>query len=127
MENLDNKKIKKLDSILRMMEKAAQEGKVDKLVSVDMKFHRTICELSGHRKLLEVWLTLERQLRTFITLEEHLYREPNDLVKTHYPVIKDIKSGDVQRAEKSIRAHLYDALNIIKQSYRKTSAHQGRS
>jgi len=117
MENLDNRKIKKLDSILKMMEKAAQEGKMNKLVSVDTKFHRTICELSGHHKLLEMWLTLERQLRTFIALEEYLYKEPNDLVKTHYPIIKDIKSGDIQRAEKSIRTHLYDALNIIKSSY----------
>jgi len=124
MESLDSKKIEKLDSILKMMKKASQEGKIDKLVSVDMKFHRTICELSDHRKLLDMWLTLEHQLRTFITLEEHLYKEPDALVKTHYPVIKDIKSGDIKRAEESIRKHLYNALNIIKHSYIKTSAHQ---
>ena len=117
MENLDSRKINKLDSILKMMEKTAREGKADKVVTMDMKFHQTICELSGHRKLLEIWLTLERQLRTFITLEEHLYKDPSDLVKTHYPVIRDIKSGNIQRAEKSIRDHLYEALNIIKRNY----------
>ena len=121
MDNLDSTKIKKLDTIVESMERATREEKADKLVLEDMRFHRTICELSGHRRLLEVWMTLERQLITFITLEKVHYKDHAKFLKTHYPVVKAIKIGDGHLAEKTIREHLYEALEIIAQGYRKTS------
>jgi len=127
MDNLDNTKIKKLDSILASMERAAVEGKVDKLISEDMRFHRTICELSGHRKLLEIWLTLERQLRTFITLEEYYYEKADQFARTHHPVLEAIKSGNINIAERSIRDHLYQALDFIKRKYGKASSNREKN
>ena len=114
MGKLDEEKIGKLDSVLAEMQKAAREEKVDKVISEDMRFHRTICELSGHRKLLEMWITLEDQTKSFIAREEYFYGRSNQLVETHYPVLEAIKSGDSELVEKCIREHLKNAVDIVK-------------
>jgi DNA-binding GntR family transcriptional regulator len=122
MSKLDEEKIAQLDSILADMQKAANEQKVDKVISEDMRFHRTICELSGHRKLLEMWLTLQDQIKSFIAREEYFYGQANQLVETHYPVLEAIKSGNKQLVEKSIRDHLKNAIGVVKNVPAKTPA-----
>ena len=122
MSKLDEEKIGQLDSILAEMQKAANEEKVDKVISEDMRFHRTICELSGHRKLLEMWMTLENQIKSFIAREEYFYGQANQLVETHYPVLEAIKSGNKQLVEKSIRDHLKNAIGVVKNVPAKTPA-----
>ena len=112
MQKISSKEIKKLDSVLKAMEQATHKRKVV-LISEDMRFHRTICELSGHRRLFDMWLTLQDQLRSFIALEEHSYEEADQLLKTHYPIMEAIKKGDSSLAEKCIRDHIADALGII--------------
>ncbi len=119
MEKIDSKKIKKLESIFAAMEQATHKGKVGRLIFGDMQFHQAICELSGHRRLLEIWLTLKDQLRSFIALEEHSYGGPDQLLKTHYPLIEAIKKGDSSLAEKRIREHLFEALQVVKEALRK--------
>ena len=119
MEKITSKKIQKLESILAAMEQATHKGKVGRLIFGDMQFHQAICELSGHRRLLEVWLTLKDQLRSFIALEEHFYGGPEQLLKTHYPLMAAIKTGDSSLAEKRLREHLFDALQIVKEALRK--------
>ncbi|MBW1700487.1 MAG: GntR family transcriptional regulator, partial [Deltaproteobacteria bacterium] len=106
--------IRKLESVISAMEKAAHKRN-EAIVSEDMRFHQSICELSGHRKLLEMWLTLKDQLLLFVALEEHSYEQPDQLVKTHYPIMEAIRSGDGPRAEKCIRDHLKDAMNVLKE------------
>jgi len=119
MEEIASKKIKKLESILAAMEQAAHKGRVGRLIFGDMQFHQAICELSGHRRLLEAWLTLKDQLGSFIALEEHSYGGPEQLLKTHYPLMEAIKKGDRSLAEKRLREHLFDALQVVKEALRK--------
>jgi DNA-binding GntR family transcriptional regulator len=125
MEKITSKQIQKLESILAVMEKATHKGKVGRLIFGDMQFHQAICELSGHRRLLEIWLTLKDQLRSSIALEEHYHGGPEQLLRTHYPLIEAIKKGDSSLAEKRIREHLFDALQIVKKGLRKKP--EGRS
>jgi DNA-binding GntR family transcriptional regulator len=119
MEKITSEKIKKLESILAAMEQATRKGKVGRLIFGDMQFHQAICELSGHRRLLDIWLTSKDQLRSFIALEEHSYEGPAQLLKTHYPLMEAIKQGDSALAEKCIRDHLNDAFQIVKKAHRK--------
>jgi len=119
MESIDTKKIRKLESILAAMEQATHKGKVGRLIFGDMQFHQAICELSGHQRLLEIWLTLKDQLGSFIAVEEHTYGGPDQLLKTHYPLMQAIKKGDSSLAERRIREHLFDALQVVKGALRK--------
>ncbi len=118
MQKVDSQKIKRLESILKTMERDVYGRKVGAL-SADMQFHQTICEFSGHRRLFDMWLTLQDQLRSFIALEEHSYEEADQLLKTHYPIMEAIKKGDSSLAEKCIRDHIADALGIIRRVLQK--------
>ena len=117
IENLDEKKIKKLETIIQSMQKASQTGNLDQMISEDLRFHQTICELSGHRKLLDVWRTLENQLLVFLTIEKDFFETAYLYVSTHDPLMDAIKNRDAKRAEKAIRDHLELAMRIIREGY----------
>jgi len=113
MKKMTPRDIEKLESVLHAMEKAVYEKK-EGAQAEDMRFHQTICELAGHRRLLETWLTLQDQLRSFIAIEEESYRGGDQLLKVHYPLMEAIKSGDSLTAEQCIRDHIAEALEIIR-------------
>jgi len=117
IENLDEKKIKKLETIVQSMQKASQIGDLDQMISEDLRFHQTICELSGHSKLLEVWRTLESQLQVFLTIEKDFFETAYQYVSTHDPILEAIKHRSTKTAEKAIREHLELAMRVIREGY----------
>ncbi|MGD1975098.1 MAG: GntR family transcriptional regulator [Desulfobacterales bacterium] len=117
IENLDEKKIKELETIIQSMQKASLNGNLDRMISEDLRFHQTICELSGHRRLLEVWRTLESQLQVFLTIEKDFFETAYQYVSTHDPIMQAIKHRDFKRAEKAIREHLELSMRIIRDGY----------
>jgi GntR family transcriptional regulator of gluconate operon len=117
IENLDENKIKKLETIVKAMEQASKTGKLDKMITEDLRFHQAICESSGHRKLLEVWQTLENQLRAFLTIEKDFFGTAYQYVSTHHPILDAIKRRNKKQAEKEIREHLNLAMRVIREGY----------
>jgi DNA-binding GntR family transcriptional regulator len=127
IENLDEKKIKKLETIIQSMQKASQSGDLDQMISEDLRFHQTICELSGHRKLLEVWRTLESQLQVFLNIEKDFFETAYQYVSTHDPIMEAIKHRNIKTAENAIRQHLELAMRIIRKGYWKKSSQPGQA
>ena len=117
IKNIDEEKIKKLESIVAAMVQASENDNIDKMIAEDLRFHQTICELSGHRKLLNVWLNLENQLQIFLTIEKNLFENSYQFVTTHHPILEAIKSGKTGSAQKAIRDHLKLAMSVIRQGY----------
>lgn len=117
IENLDEKKVKKLESIVQVMAQASKTDSLDKMIAEDLRFHQTICELSGHRKLLEVWQTLENQLRVFLMIEKDFFESAYQYVSTHHPILEAIKYRNKKRAEKEIREHLELAMRVIREGH----------
>ena len=114
--------IEKLISILEKMQKASDKENLEEVINEDIRFHQTICELSGHRKLLEMWMMLQDQIRYFITIEEYFNVHSSVLVEPHYLIIEALKGGDNQLLEKSINDHLMLGLSIVKNMYQKKPA-----
>ena len=117
IKHIDAQKIKKLESIFQSMQQASKNEDLDKLISEDFRFHQTICELSDHRKLLEVWLTLENQLRVFLTIEKQLFGNSAQFVKSHIPILEAIQERKIRPAQKAIRDHLDWAMQVIRKGY----------
>ena len=117
IENLDEKKILKLETIIQSMQKASHTGNLDQMISEDLRFHQTVCELSGHRKLLVVWRTLESQLQVFLNIEKDFFETTYQYVSTHNPIMEAIKNRNTETAEKAIRAHLGLSMRIIREGY----------
>jgi len=117
IKNIDESKIKKLESIVASMIEASKDENLDKMIAEDLRFHRTICELSGHRRLLDVWLNLENQLHIFLTIEKDLFGNSHRFVKTHHPILEAVKGRKIRPARKAIRDHFNLATEVIRQGY----------
>jgi DNA-binding GntR family transcriptional regulator len=127
IKHIDEEKIGKLESIFQSMQQASKKEDLDKLISEDFRFHQTICELSEHRKLLEVWLTLENQLRVFLTIEKQLFGNSLQFVKSHHPILEAIQGRKIRPAQKAIREHLNWAMQVIRKGYWEKASKQNKT
>jgi DNA-binding GntR family transcriptional regulator len=122
IKTIDDSKINKLESIVASMNEASEAQDMDKMITEDLRFHQTICELSGHRRLLDVWLNLENQLHIFLTIEKDLFGNSHGFVTTHHPILEAIKSRKIGPAQKAIRDHFGLATEVIRQGYWKRNS-----
>lgn len=113
----DDGMLNTLEAIIGDMERAGSEGKNDEVVAHDLRFHRTICELTEHKKLLSVWEMLEHHIYIFLTIERKIYHPPEQYVKTHYPILEALKNKNAELACARIRIHLEDAMNQIRKGF----------
>ena len=104
--------------IFQLQSYAGLSGMVDALCTqMNTVGYDAVCELSGHRKLLDVWLTLVNQLRVFLTIEKDFFGPAFKYVSTHHPILEAIKIRNKKRAEKEIREHLKLAMRVIREGY----------
>jgi DNA-binding GntR family transcriptional regulator len=114
---IDDKKLATLTMIIRDMETSAHDGDNTKVVSHDLRFHRTICEMTDHRKLFSFWETLEHHIYMFLTIEKEVYNPPERYVKTHYSILEALKKKDSELAIARLRIHLEDAMTQIRNGF----------
>jgi DNA-binding GntR family transcriptional regulator len=120
IKNLDNEKINKLEAVLKKMEHVAKNGTIKEYIDADLRFHQEICKLSNNQKLLEMWSTLEHQMRAFIGLEEQLYDvdTPIKSMKTHIPVFQAIKKSDSNLAAKKMKEVITRGYTLASRHYK---------
>jgi DNA-binding GntR family transcriptional regulator len=107
---------KSLARIMQAMRKAASSGNRSKLTDLDLEFHRTIIEISGHRRLMEVYKRLESQTRLFLQMTDHLYPNAEDILALHEPLAAAISSGDADSAFQLANRHTdTDADGILRE------------
>ena len=62
-------------------------------------------------------MTLENQLRVFLTIEKQLFGESVKYVKSHIPILNAIRERKIRSSQKAIREHLDWAMQVIRQGY----------
>lgn len=110
-ERGDAESAARLDAILDRMRQAAEEEEFAKLVDIDLLFHKTLCELSEHKLLGQIWENhLGVSLKRFLFLKQNrLYTHPREAVLLHQPIVDAIRSGDPDRAEAAATHHVIEA------------------
>lgn len=99
--------VKRLEDLLDAMRHAAAERDINQLVEHDMAFHRTICEWSGSKVLLNAWLPLYSQIQRFVVqTHPHYFHDLNNLADTHLPLLQAIQQRDADRAAALLREHV---------------------
>ena len=79
----------------------------------DFDFHKTIAELSGHRRLQEQFRLVEQQIRLYIAWSDALMPSRAEIVETHRPILEAIIARDAERAEHILRDHNEAAGGIL--------------
>ena len=118
---IDNEKTRVLDAVVKEMKAVSKKGNLQAIIDVDLKFHRTLCELSENKVLLEAWSAISNRLRAFIANGDGLYGEdtPEVTLGTHYPVIDAIKNSDFKLAVRILNEILERGYKMASHSYPK--------
>jgi DNA-binding GntR family transcriptional regulator len=94
------------------MEKWAASNLEDR-IEADLKFHRTMCHLTGNETLLHSWSSLEGSIRMSIMFAGVDRALKNMDVKRHSDIVDAIESGDVDKAAATVRAHMAGAATVL--------------
>jgi DNA-binding GntR family transcriptional regulator len=117
---IDNEKTRVLDAVVKEMKAVSKKGNLQAIIDVDLKFHRTLCELAENKVLLEAWSAISNRLRAFIANGDGLYGEdtPEVTLGTHYPVVDAIKNSDFKLAVRILNEILERGYKMASRSYR---------
>ena len=94
------------------MERWAASNLEDR-IEADLKFHRTMCHLSGNETLLHSWSSLEGSIRMSIMYAGVDRALKNMDVKRHSEIVDAIESGDPDAAETTMRDHMASAAQVL--------------
>lgn len=103
-----------LDRIVQDMRAAAAAGDRKGMLELDFQYHRAIVTMCGHRRLAEIYASLESQTRLFLTMSDILHDDLDHAVAHHAPLAEAIMAGDEQKALKLASGHAErDAMEIV--------------
>ena len=94
------------------MEKWAASNLEDR-IEADLKFHRTMCHLSGNETLLHSWSSLEGSIRMSIMFAGVDRALKNMDAKRHSDIVDAIESGDAEKAAATVREHMAGAATVL--------------
>ena len=88
------------------MLRPAERHSRDELMQIDLRFHETICELSGNRRLLEAWRRLSDQIRVLLQLKDLVADDSGRLPAGHQGIVDAIRRGDAATCGDVLRTHI---------------------
>jgi DNA-binding GntR family transcriptional regulator len=94
------------------MEKWAASNLEDR-IEADLKFHRTMCHLTGNETLLHSWSSLEGSIRMSIMFAGVDRALKNMDAKRHSDIVDAIESGDADKAAATVREHMAGAATVL--------------
>jgi DNA-binding GntR family transcriptional regulator len=102
----------KLHDAVSDMERWAASN-LDDRIEADLKFHRTMCHLSGNETLMHSWSLLEGSIRMSIMFAGVDRALKNMDAKRHHDIVDAIESGDVDKAATAVRSHMAGAAAVL--------------
>ncbi|MBW1699146.1 MAG: GntR family transcriptional regulator [Deltaproteobacteria bacterium] len=101
------KDIETLRGFIDMMRQAAAEGDVPTLVEHDMMFHQYICETSGSRVLLQIWMIIHGKTRLASAIANRFHiKHLDEIAEMHQPLLDSIAARHSSRALEIINEHI---------------------
>ena len=104
--------VTQLRSAVAEMERWAASNLEDR-IEADLKFHRTMCHLSGNETLLHSWSSLEGSIRMSIMWAGVDRALKNMDARRHYDIVDAIDSGDPAQASATVHDHMANAAKVL--------------
>lgn len=82
-------------------------------IEADLKFHRTMCQMSGNETLLHSWSSLEGSIRMSIMFAGVDRAIKNMDSKRHLVIVDAIESGDADKAAAAVAEHMSGAASVL--------------
>ncbi len=104
------------DIVDRMIRRATENHRPDQ-TNLDLKFHETICMLSGNRKLLEAWQRLSTQLRTILAFKTLVFDDTQFIPRGHQRVVDAIRRRDATTAQRVLSEHIAMSADQLRKGF----------
>lgn len=98
-----------LDRLLQ----AAESGDVSLVSQADLAFHEGICQLTGNRRLHEVFTRHVPVLSNLMKLDEFIYHTLDDVAVEHEPLVAALEVGDSALAGARFEGHVDRARDQV--------------
>ena len=108
--------IVELEVNLKKQREAIRKGNIQAFIAQDVLFHTTLAKASGNQVLLQLLGAVTDLLGNFIKEVSLLPRAMQNALAFHKQILKLIRSGDTEGAERKVVEHLYDVARNIRQS-----------
>jgi DNA-binding GntR family transcriptional regulator len=91
---------------MQRMSAAAVTDDMDALVEGDTRFHELLIDVSGRRRLKDLWGILNSQMGALMRAEiERQGIDMSEAVQRHRPIVEAVEEGDLDRLRAEIRHH----------------------
>jgi DNA-binding GntR family transcriptional regulator len=101
-----------LRKALEEMEAGANADDLDAVVDSDTKFHALLVDVSGRRRLKDLWSILNSQMGAL--MRSSVERQGiglDDAVERHRILLEAVETGDVEQLRKAIRDHYLEGFD----------------
>ncbi len=109
--------IAQLQQCVDEMRTAAAVGDAFAMTEADVRFHKTLCHAAQHKRLFEVWMSMNTQIRAFVSMTARQYLTPTDVVARHQALVdairerqpekaRDLLSSDIMQVGKHVAAQI---------------------
>jgi DNA-binding GntR family transcriptional regulator len=82
-------------------------------IEADLRFHRTMCHLTGNETLLHQWSSLEGSIRMSIMYAGVDRALKNMDAKRHHDIVDAIEFGDAELAAAAVLDHMAGAAKVL--------------
>jgi DNA-binding GntR family transcriptional regulator len=89
--------------------RAHREGQLSELITANQGFHRALVQSSGNPVLAAMYHTLQGYIGLMMSVSLSWPRRPVETIREHGEILRALKSGDPDAAEKAIRRHARSA------------------
>jgi DNA-binding GntR family transcriptional regulator len=109
----DAQALDRLEELVDRMSVVAKEGEWQELADLDLRFHESLVQSSGSKRLQRVFGTLLVETRMCLAALESAYPVPEELVEEHRNVLRALREGDERKVMELIDAHLRAAVEDL--------------
>lgn len=90
--------LRQLELIVDQLDDAARANDWQRAIRLDLDFHGLIFELSGQRRLIRIWESLQKPMLQLFGKLSHYYRAIDEVPARHRALLDSIASGELARA-----------------------------
>lgn len=80
---------------------------------VDTEFHSILMEVSGHARAFDAWKRMNAQITMAVYQAASYYEALGSLADRHVAIIDTLKTGDTDKAEEAIVAHIIHGSHLL--------------
>lgn len=108
-----NDELKPLEQATSDMEAALEDGDLDKWAEADDRFHLTLLELQGNRRLKGIISSLFDQAHRARIVTLRMRDLPVKSTEEHRQILEHLRQGDAEAARKAFRGHRQRAADEL--------------